>query len=202
MALRIFYIVIALAAGFLIYDIYKLSSGYGKLDEVPETYSLGPEDADVTVVEFLDYGCTYCRDIHPVIISAVVKDKNVRYVPRPLPSQNPESVHAAILAYTAGMQGKFLEMHDGLMKNYRVLDEATIFELSEQAGIDTDRMDTDVKTGEVVDRINENGALFKKIGGQQTPTFVINNDVIFVPEGRMPTVDDFLNMFDEARKAL
>ncbi len=200
MALRIFYVVVALIAAFLIYDIYRLYTGYKGLSDVPAAYALGPEDADVTVVEFLSYGCSYCREVHPTIISAVKKDRNVRYIPRPVPTGDQEAVHAALLAYTAGEQGKFIEMHNELMNNYRVIDEGVVVELAQKMEIDIERLSKDVKSSKIAGKINENGRLFNKIGGQATPTFVINDSLVFVPEGSMPSVDDFLKMFNEARK--
>ncbi len=199
MALRIFYVVIALIAAFLIYDIYRLYTGYKDLSDVPAEYALGPDDADVTIVEFLDYSCRHCREIHPTIIGAVTKDGNVRYIPRPLPSDDAEAVNAALMAYAAGKQGKFIEMHNELIKNYRVIDEAVVIDLSQKTGIDMVRLGEDIKAHETGEKINENGRMFNKIEGQSTPTFVINDSIIFVPEGRMPTVDDFLKMFNDAR---
>ncbi|MCK5284065.1 MAG: thioredoxin domain-containing protein [Alphaproteobacteria bacterium] len=200
MAFRILYIIIALIAGFLSYDIYRLYTGIGSSGNVPAEYTLGSQDADITVVEFLDYGCKYCSEVHPIITSAVKQDGNVRYIPRPLPMEDQEATRAAILAYAAGKQGKFIEMHDLLIKNYRVIDDAVISELGQKIGLDIDQLNIDIEDTGVIKDINKNARIFKKIGENRTPAFVLNNKIVFVPEERMPTVNDFLQMFNNLRK--
>jgi protein-disulfide isomerase len=199
MARRIFFVIAALIAAFLCFNIYKAATVNTAPYRVADTYAFGPADADLTVVEFLDYSCPYCRQVHPTIIAAIREDGKIRYIPRPLPSQDENSNFAAFLAYTAGLQGKFFEMHGALIEGYRTIDEAVLQDMAGTADVDLDRLNVDMKKSKAKDMLAENARLFAKIGTNATPTFIIGRDKVFVPEGKMPEVQDFLNMFNEAR---
>lgn len=166
-------------------------------DSAKQEYALGPNDADVSLVEFAIYTCPHCRDIHATILEAVQKDGNVRYIPRPLPSQ---TVEAAQMAYAAGEQDKFMMTHSALLTDGRILDEGGLMTIAQSVGLDTKRLQQDMTSASIIDQVNENIDIFNSFGGTRTPTFVINNETIFVPEGQMPTVDSFLKMFEEARQ--
>lgn len=199
MAFRILYIVIGIAALLLGYDTYRLYSAYSTLDDVPAGYSSGPDNADLTVVEFLSYGCEWCRAAHPTITEAVKQDGHVRYIPRPIPTEDEQSVHAGLLAYTAGKQGGFMAVHNEMMENYRAVDDASLVDIATRNKLDLEKLGADLKSGVSADELIHNGKLFNNIGGSATPTFVIGRGMIYVPEGQMPTVEDFLEMFKEAR---
>lgn len=200
MALRIVYILIAAAAAFLAFDIYRLASATASLDDVPSQYISGPENADLTVVEFFSYGCVWCREIQPTVDEAIKRDGKIRYIPRAVISpQDPDAGHAAIVAYAAGMQGKFMEMHDEMMKNYRVIDAEVLSDLAARSGVEFEKLNTDVASEEIGKLLIKNRKLFDTLGGVSTPMFYLGGSMVFVPEGRLPTVDDFLNMFKEAR---
>lgn len=201
MAIRIFYALLAIAALYLSYDIYKISSGRSAVHEVESQYAYEPEAYDLNVTEFLDYTCGYCREIHPTIMAAVKQDGRVRYVPRALPSQNEESVHNFIYAHKAAEYGKYIEMHEQLMKNFRPITKKIFVEMALTAGMPEDNFTADVDGQIIQDRLKENMALFRKFGGTVTPTFVIGKNLVYTPEDRLPTVDDFLTMFAQARAA-
>lgn len=199
MGLRIFYILLAAAICYFGYSIFRVYTDYRGLGDVPAEFVIGPQDADLTVVEFMDYACPYCREAHPTITEAVRRDGKVRYVPRPLPSSDKNSAGAAMLAVMAGTQGKFEAVHDELMRNYRVLNLEIQNEILQNAGIDTANFGSPEQAQAAKDYITENGRAFEKLDSRGTPTFMIGNKILYMPEGRMPTVEDFLNMFAEAR---
>ena len=192
---KVFLGVFALIVVFLAVQIVLVLRTYAALDDVSADYAYGPEDADLSVVEFIKYTCPHCRDVHPVILEAVERDGNVRYVPRPLPSE----VEDAHMAYAAGEQGMFKLAHGLLLQDPRILDEGGLMAIAETAGFDLETLQADMKSEAVEERVYENIKLFLGIGGTHTPTFVIGGKIIYVPEGRMPTVEDFLAMFEEAR---
>ncbi|MCF8496491.1 MAG: thioredoxin domain-containing protein [Alphaproteobacteria bacterium] len=192
---------IALAALYLVYDIYRISTAFTGLSDVPPSYALGPDDADVTVVEFMDYGCMFCREVHPTITQATIKDGRVRYIPRPVAAANSkDSAYAAVIAYAAGQQGKFIEMHDLLIREPREITAAVLSDLATRAGVDEAKLLADMQSPELMDLVRENGNFFNRINATATPTFVIGKNTIYVPEGRMPEVQDFLNMFARIRQ--
>lgn len=181
----------------LIYQIIVVANMNRTLDKVPEGYGLGPEKADISLVEFAIYTCPHCREVHETVLKAVKEDGNVRYVPRPLPSGQ---IGDAQMAYAAGLQGKFMMAHSALLTDGRILDEGGLTAIGEMIGLDIEKLETDMKNGEVIDKVNHNIALFRELGGTHTPTFVIDKKRVFIPEGQMPSVQDFLDMFAEARK--
>jgi len=181
----------------LLYQIFTVATTKGALDQTPQEYGIGAQNADVSLVEFAIYTCPHCRDIHQTVLEAVRQDGNVRYVPRPLPSGQIED---AQMAYAAGLQGKFLQTHSALLTDGRILDEGGLMSIAETVDLDTDRLQNDMKSAAIITKVNENIRLFRSLGGTRTPTFVINKETVFVPEGEKPSVQDFLDMFAEARK--
>ena len=196
---RVLYIGLAVLIALVSFNIFQLYTGYRSLSHVPPGYALASASSDLDVVEFLDYSCRYCREIHPTIIQAVKRDGGVRYIPRPLPSRNPEGFYAAVLAYAAGQQNAFIKTHNALMENYRVINEDILADLTQKTGLNYEQLMRDIEDDAVKGMIVKNGRLFKKVGGRATPTFIIGDRIFYVPEGRMPTVEDFLKMFNEAR---
>src|SRR3984957_7817831 len=100
-----------------------------------EDHAQGPENTEVTVVEYGDYECPYCGQAYPVV-QQVQKQfgKRLRFVFRnfPLSGMHPHAEAAAEVAEFAGAQGKFWEMHDGLYENQERLGEALYLDLAEK----------------------------------------------------------------------
>lgn len=188
--------VFAVIVLFLGYQIYMIQHTYAALDDVPADYTYGPADADLTVVEFVKYTCPHCRDIHPVIMDAVTRDGKVRYIPRPLPS---DKVGDAQFVYAAGKQGLFKLAHPLLLQDPRILDEGGLMAIAETMGADKAKLQEDMQSPDVEKLINDNIDVFLNIGGNRTPTFMIGTDIMYVPQDKMPTAEDFLTMFKEAR---
>jgi protein-disulfide isomerase len=203
MARRIFFILIVLGAVYLAYDIFRLASAQRHIAAVEAQYTLTPEGADLDVVEFLDYSCKYCKEAHPTITKAVAQDGKVRYIPRPMDSEGPGSLYGAEIVYAAARQGKFMEMHNAVMENFRVINDDVLAELAAQTGVDLAKLKADLESPafkqETQNTIKANKKIFGALRGKATPTFVIGGNIIYVPEVRMPEAKDFLAMFKEAR---
>ncbi|MDB2682874.1 thioredoxin domain-containing protein [Alphaproteobacteria bacterium] len=178
-------------------EIYSKISALGSLDDVPAQYSYGPADADLSVVEFVKYTCPYCRDVHDTIMEAVERDGNVLYVPRVLPTVG---LKDAQMSYAAGKQGLFKLAHGALLKDPRIMEEDGLMSIADTLGFDQVQLEKDMQDDEIIDQINDNITLFHAVGAKATPTFVIGGDIIYTPEDRMPSVEDFLAMFEEARQ--
>ena len=175
--------------------IVSLQYTKAQLDNVPDAYTYGNPDGDVTLVEFVKYTCPYCRQFHQTVIEAVRQDGNVRYIPRPLPSD----VKDAQLAYAAGEQGLFHLAHGALLQDPRIMDEGGIMAIAETLGFeDMEKLKTDMDSDTIKSHIQTNIDLFYALGLQSTPTYIIG-DIIFVPENTPPTVEDFLTLFNQAR---
>ncbi|MDJ0922525.1 MAG: thioredoxin domain-containing protein [Henriciella sp.] len=147
----------------------------------PQDYSIGPADAPVTVVEFFDYRCGYCKRSAEWASQLPEKfDGQVRVVFKEYPILSAESEKAALAAIAAGEQGKYLEMHLALMAldNREGMDTDTINRVAEEAGIDVLKMRADMSSIAVQKTVADSKSLARKIGVSGTPNFLIGTDIV------------------------
>lgn len=133
----------------------------------------GNPRGDVTVVEFFDYNCGYCRANLPTIAQLVASDPKVRVVYREFPILSEASRTAARASLAAARQGKFAGFHDALYAAGQVSD-ATIAAAAQQAGVSLARLDTAALDAEIA----HNYALASKLGLSGTPSWVIGDRVL------------------------
>ena len=142
-----------------------------------EDHIQGPDDADVTLVEYGDYECPHCGHAYP-IVQRVQKQfgKRLRFVFRnfPLSQMHPHAEAAAEVAEFAGAQGKFWEMHDRLFENQERLGEALFSELTRELKLSASamRQALEQKTFAARVRADFTGGIRSGVNG--TPTFFIN----------------------------
>lgn len=135
----------------------------------------GNKAGDVTVVEFFDYRCPYCRQAVPEVKRLLAADPGVRLVHKEFPVLGPDSVRAARAAIAANYQGKYLAFHDALMAHAGALDEAAVMTLARAAGLDVARLAKDMARADVDAVIRESHALARALGITGTPAFVIGD---------------------------
>ncbi len=138
----------------------------------------GNPSGDVTVVEFFDYRCPYCRQAAEQVKAVLAADRNVRVVYREFPVLGPESLYASRVAVAAALQGKYLAVHDALMTRAGNLTEAASREVAAAVGIDMARLEADMARPEVAKVIRENLALARQLSITGTPTFIIGDELI------------------------
>jgi len=148
----------------------------------PRDVSIGPKDAKVTVVEFFDYNCGFCKTSSDWLKGVMEKyPDDVRIVFKELPildGRTKTSRNAAKAALAAGRQGKYSTMHFSLM-NERSLTEERVFALAEKAGLDMDKLKKDMKDKELDRQLEDGLLLANRIPSLTgTPFFVINDDFI------------------------
>lgn len=199
MIIRLFVVFIVVLAGFLAAQVYFIYSARSYIQNIPEGQFFGPANADLTVVEFMDYTCTFCQQVHPTILEAVEKDGNVKYAPYPIKSYNTDGTSAAYIVYAAAEMGKFQEAHNYLMENHTNLVRDRIPEISSDLGLNEAEFTEHLDSGKVYNRVEDNHKIMDRLNNFATPTFFIGPDIRYVPKDKMPTVDDFLKMFAEAR---
>ena len=110
----------------------------------PEVPALGNPEGDVTLVEYFDYQCPVCRQLHPQLSRAVRDDGRVRLVSKGWPIFGGVSIHAARIALAAKYQGKFAEAHEALFTAKAPLTQAVIPELLSKAGVNPIRAAIDL----------------------------------------------------------
>jgi protein-disulfide isomerase len=140
---------------------------------------LGPPDAPVTLVEYGDFECPYCRAAH-FVMKNVLADMGdqMRFVFRhmPLTQVHPMAEMAAEASEAAGAQGKFWPYHDGLYENQDALGPALAMSLARRLGLDLDRFTDDVQSHRFVAKIKQDFMGAVRSGAAGTPTFFINGE--------------------------
>ncbi len=144
----------------------------------PGDPALGPDRAAVTLVEFTDYRCPYCRRMHPVVAELLRREPGLRVVVKEIPILGPASVLAARAALAAHAQGRFLAFHDGLMRLRGEPDEAALLQLAAETGLDPVRLQRDMMSEAVTRRLNANLQLAQTLGIQGTPAYVVGETLL------------------------
>jgi protein-disulfide isomerase len=141
----------------------------------PDIPVAGNADGDITIVEYFDYQCPYCRKVAPELRQVVQDDGKVRLVLKDWPVLGEVSVTAARMALASKYQDKYLQAHEALIGVNSKLTEPRIHELLAGAGIDVDRLNRDLATNaKVIDAIlarnNDQATAF---GFNGTPSFIV-----------------------------
>jgi protein-disulfide isomerase len=165
----------------------------------PDIPVAGNADGDITIVEYFDFNCPYCRKVEPELRQVVQDDGKVKLVYKDWPVLGPVSVVAARMALATKYQGKYVAAHDALMGSASRLTEPRIRELLAGAGIDVDRAAKDLETNAkaidaILARNNDQATAF---GFKGTPSFIIGK---FRVPGAL-TMAQFDQAIADARKA-
>jgi protein-disulfide isomerase len=146
----------------------------------PGTPVAGNPDGDVTIVEFFDYNCGYCKQVLPSIQTLLETDDDVRYVFKEFPILGAGSVAAsrAALAVWNLEPEKYLPFHVALMSARGSPGEAQILDLAERVGVDPVALQTEIQKPEIEDKLRANIALGQRINVKGTPAFIINGEII------------------------
>lgn len=147
------------------------------LERDPNAPVLGNPDGDVTVIEFFDYNCPYCRRVKPVVEALLKADPNVRLVYREWPILGEGSVFAARAALAAREQGLYAKFHWAMMGMNGRAEEASVLRIAEEVGLDIARLRRDMEATEVEDHIQTSMRLTQALGLNGTPSFVIGDTV-------------------------
>src|SRR6202158_4412490 len=109
----------------------------------PGTDAVGAPNADVTIVEFLDFNCPYCKKLVPALHSLLAEDHKIALVYKDWPILGDVSVYAARSALAARWQGKYLSAHDALMNASRLTQDDQVDATLKRAGIDVNALKKD-----------------------------------------------------------
>jgi len=145
------------------------------LERDPNAPVLGNPDGDVTVVEFFDYNCPYCRRVKPHMEALLAADPNVRVVYREWPILGEGSVFAARAALASRNQGKYEEFHWAMMELSGRAEEASVMRAAEDIGLDVVQLRRDMNAPEIDEHIATSMRLSRAMGFSGTPSFVIGD---------------------------
>jgi protein-disulfide isomerase len=143
----------------------------------PDIPALGNPNGDITIVEYFDYRCPYCKKVHPELQKVVRDDGHIRLVFKDWPIFGDVSIYAAKLALAAKYQDKYPEAHEALISAPARLNEESIQEILAQAGIDVERVKRDLAENQIsIDAIlSRNHEQAAALGFQGTPAFIIGH---------------------------
>jgi protein-disulfide isomerase len=136
----------------------------------------GAADADVTLVQFFDYACGYCRASRPDIEKLLAGDKKLRVVYREIPILGPDSETAARASLAVAQQGSYSRYHTALYGAGRPSD-SSVASAVKQAGADPDKVRAEGKSEAVTDEIRSNMELFRELQFTGTPSWVVGDQV-------------------------
>lgn len=158
-----------------------IASNFDAIYNNENDYFIGPADAEITVVEFFDYRCGWCkRSVEWVQELPEDYDGNVRVVFKELPIFGGISETASLAALAAGKQGKYREYHLALMaiKNNDDLTEAKLDEVARDVGMNVQKMRADMGSIDIQRKLSESKQLARAVGVEATPSFLIGNEFI------------------------
>lgn len=155
-----------------------LKSIRASIDKGPLTPIAGNPDGDVTLVEFFDYQCGYCKRAFPGVMEVVSGDKNLRYVLKEFAILGPQSEIAARAALAAQKQDKYMDLHTALMTLPGRLNKDKILKTAKSVGLDVAKLQKDMKGDDVTAEIMSTRAIAQKLGLTGTPAFIIGDQVI------------------------
>jgi protein-disulfide isomerase len=143
---------------------------------------LGNPQGNVTMVEFFDYNCAFCKRALPDMMSLLKTDPDLKFVLKEFPVLGPGSVEAAHVAVAVRMQDpsgkKYIEFHQKLLGGRGEVDKARALAVAKEVGFDMTRLEKDMDSDEVKATINEDMKLADALGVSGTPTYVVGDEVV------------------------
>jgi protein-disulfide isomerase len=158
----------------------------------------GNPDGDITLVEFMDYRCSYCRRAHDEVNQLVEMDGNIRYVVKEFPILGPDSLASsrfAIATRNVAGQDAYETVHNALITMRGAVNDESLARIAEEAGLDPAPILAAMESEAVTEELRANRALAEQLAINGTPTFVLETEML---RGYVP-LDQMLMIVDSAR---
>jgi len=136
------------------------------------------KNADVTIYEFFDYNCGYCKSVVKTIMETISEDKRINVVFVEFPILSQESYTAAVAALASQKQNLYNKFHLSLMKIRGKVDNEKVFKTANEIGLDIQKLKIDMNNSDIAKRLNQNREIAKILNLNGTPAFIIG-DVIY-----------------------
>lgn len=156
-----------------------LSSLRSELENDPSSPVAGNPKGNVTIVEFFDYRCGFCKKALPTIMELLKTDGNIRYVFREYPILGEESQVAAraALAVWSIDKEKYMPFHSALMSSKGGLSEPKVFSIAAEVGVDIAKLRTAISDPSIEKILKRNYELAEALGINGTPAFIIGDNI-------------------------
>lgn len=161
----------------------------------PASPVMGNPKGDVTLVEFSDYNCGFCRKAAPTVAALLKSDPGIKLVIHEIPIFGEGSRYAAMAALAAGRQGKYTQFHRSMMALNGRAEKASVMRVARAIGLDVARLEKDMKDPAITAQIEASLELADQIGLAGTPSFVAGDRAVF---GALPQ-EDLAELVAEAR---
>ena len=150
----------------------------GEVFDDPASPVGGNPQGDVTIVEFFDYRCPYCKQVQPTLQKLLDQDRKLRFVYKEMPVLGAPSVTAAHAALAARLQGKYEHFHSAMMATKGQITDEVVYQVAGSVGLDVDRLKRDMTAPEIEQAVKANLALAKALDIRGTPGFIIGEHVV------------------------
>ena len=147
-----------------------------ELKKIPNP-KLSSTNSDVTIYEFFDYNCGYCKSVMQNIFNIYKKDKKVEIVFVEYPILSNSSLSAAKASLAARNQNKYFEFHSKLMKHTGKIDDKLLLSFAKELKIDTKKLKSDYSNEKLMLIINKNREIANRLNLRGTPAFIIGNKI-------------------------
>ena len=148
----------------------------------PHQVVLGNPQGNVTMVEFFDYNCGFCKRAMSDMLDLIKTDSNLKFVLKEFPVLGEGSLEAARVAVAARMQDtsgkKYIEFHQKLLGGRGGADKTRALAVAKEVGFDMPRLERDMGSDEVKKTIDENMKLAEALGVSGTPSYVVGEEVV------------------------
>ncbi len=146
----------------------------------PHGYVAGNPEGDVTMVEFFDYNCPYCRQMVPVVMRLIDEDPDLRVILLDWPVLGEESVEASRIAMAVKrvLPDRYLEFHQALMQQRGRIDGDRAVAIAEEFGVDSDELSEAAAAAEIDTALQEAEQLGSRIGLRGTPSYIVGDEVL------------------------
>jgi protein-disulfide isomerase len=155
-----------------------LSTRRREIFEDPDSPIAGNPNGDVSLVEFFDYRCPYCKQVEPSLEALLGEDRQLRLVYKEFPVLGQESVTASKAALASRKQGKYDAFHRALMALKGQINDTAVFKTAESVGVDVDRLKRDMAAPEISRALKANSELADALDIRGTPGFVVGNEIV------------------------
>ena len=155
------------------------------------------KNANITIYEFFDYNCGYCKSVLKTVLETLSEDKNINFVFVEYPILSQQSYTTAIAALASKKQGLYKEFHTSLMNLRGRISENQIFNTAKEIGLDVEKLKIEMNNPEIKNQLLQNREIAKLLGLNGTPAFIIG-DIIYPGAIDKETLKKMIKNFRES----
>ena len=146
--------------------------------KIIENPAIFHKDANITIYEFFDYNCGYCKSVLKVVLETLAEDKKINFVFVEYPILSKESYIASVAALASKKQGLYNDFHSSLMSLKGRISEKEIYNVAKKTGLNVEQLKVDMNNPKINKQLIRNSEIAKQLNLNGTPAFIIG-DIIY-----------------------